>query len=116
MSQVVNEMSVKVITSGTPVSPDQVQELKNYTIPREVIDIFNELIIKNWDGSASRIYQNDIVSAIICSTKTNITEERIFAEHFLDIESLFIEAGWKVTYNKPAYNETYPAYFIFSCK
>ena len=32
---------------------------------------------------------------------------------YLDFEDEYRTIGWKVTYNKPAYCETYEPYFIF---
>jgi hypothetical protein len=37
----------------------------------------------------------------------------IFEKGLLDVETVYERAGWKVTYDKPAYNETYPATFRF---
>ena len=48
--------------------------------------------------------------------KEEITSKTIYDNNWLDIEDIFREAGWKVTYDKPAYNESYDAYFKFEGK
>ena len=44
------------------------------------------------------------------------TRELVYPSRDSDIEDIFREAGWKVTYDKPAYNESYDAYFKFEGK
>jgi hypothetical protein len=90
----------------------------------ETIEAFNKLIQDNWDGSKAIIYQNDVVDLIISKRATNSgldsddfnysrCRELIFAAHQLDIESIYQDKGFKITYDKPAYSESYKAYFIF---
>jgi hypothetical protein len=43
-----------------------------------------------------------------------VSRQEVFDNQWLDIEDIYREAGWKVSYDKPAYNETYKAYFTFS--
>ena len=40
----------------------------------------------------------------------------VFSNHWLDVEDIYREQGWNVEYDKPTYNETYDAYFVFSVK
>jgi hypothetical protein len=40
----------------------------------------------------------------------------VFDKGWLDVESIFRAEGWKVKYDKPAYCETYKAFFVFSRK
>lgn len=97
-----------------PITPDEVVTQKNQLIPKYVIECFNELIALSWDGHSSTIFQNEIVSKI-CRT-SGISRDFLFAQHYLDVESLFREAGWDVEYDKPGFNETYEAKFIFRKK
>ena len=34
----------------------------------------------------------------------------------MDFEALYRESGWKVSYDSPAYDENYDAYFTFEPK
>jgi hypothetical protein len=38
----------------------------------------------------------------------------IFKTGYCDLEPLYRAAGWRVVHDKPAYNETYDAYFKFT--
>jgi hypothetical protein len=96
-----------------PIRPSQVQERK-VEIPDVVIECVNKMIQSEWSGFQSKIYQKDLVNKIIESSV--FTREEIFAKHYLDFEYLYKKAGWKVVYDKPAYNEDYEAYFVFSKK
>ena len=93
-----------------PISPDDVQ----LTIPDWIIEAVNDLIKENWDGRRSVVVQ----SAILVKVSSRMDEKEVLARHFLDIESLYREAGWVVEYHKPDYNasNTYPPYFEFRKK
>lgn len=46
-----------------------------------------------------------------------LTKDEIFDNHWLDIEDIYREQGWKVKYDKPGYNEeSFKPYFEFSVK
>jgi hypothetical protein len=97
-----------------PITPDEVQPRKNETIPEEVFEVFNALIVENWDGRSARITQDEAVSRV--SKALGISRSTAFSRKLLDIEDVYRKAGWKVVYDKPAYNEDYEAFFVFSKK
>lgn len=100
-----------------PIKPEDVEKLKKAQIPNEVIEAFNELIAENWTGSSSTVYQKDVVNRILKKfnhPNPKYMEKRIFNKKWLDVEKIFINAGWKVKYDKPAYCESYSAYFRFT--
>lgn len=94
-----------------PIGPYEVVGIKQQVIPDNVIDIFNRAIAKNFSGGISIVIQNSIVSQI--ANVMDVDRSVVFQEHWLDIEELYREQGWKVTYYKPAYNETGEAYWNF---
>ena len=93
-----------------PITPDQVTK----KVPDDIISCFNKLIRENWDGIRAEIKQDTIVSLI--ADTMEVDRQTVFAKKWLDIESLCRAAGWRVKYDKPAYCETYKAYFVFSKK
>ncbi len=97
-----------------PIRPSDV----NITIPDFVIVIVNEFIKKEWDGEEARILQKDIVNEIVARYPgmEDITSQTIYRSHWLDFEGLYREAGWKVEYDKPAFNEFYEPFFVFKKK
>lgn len=98
-----------------PITPQEVDKVKSKGIPAYVIEIINKLIAQNWDGKRAIVKQEDIVLAILEKNKIDKEFKRqyIFDNDYLEFESLYESVGWKVTYDKPGYNESYSATFTF---
>lgn len=93
-----------------PITPEEVQVRLN--IPDEVIEIVNDLIRETIHKSGHAVVlQEDIVKRIV--ERLNVSRNDVFDNNWLDFETVYEEAGWDVGYDKPAYNETYPAQFAF---
>lgn len=104
-----------------PISFDDFEKQYEKHIPDFVIEAVNKLLLKSWDGSSATITQNSIINAMIrpqeySEMPTSEFRRMIFDEHWLDFENLYRENGWDVYYDKPGYNETYDAYFVFKKK
>ena len=106
-----------------PITPRQVVKQKAINIPDEVIKAFNDMIAKHWSGNYSEFKQEDVLNLIVdnfleSGTYNLPTKEAIklmiFAEHWLDVEEIYRKSGWSVEYDRPGYDETYPATFRFS--
>jgi len=99
-----------------PIRPSEVQNRKNETIPDVVIEAFNELIVKglNASGTHSTVKQSEAVALI--HSKDSTLSGTLVDNGWLDVEDLYRCAGWEVEYDKPGYNESYPATFKFSKK
>lgn len=94
-----------------PISPDNIVEAKLKTIPDQVIQAFNEMIARKWNGSSSTIKQDDVITEI--QKNFACGRHEIFDNKWLDVEDIYRAEGWIVEYDKPAYNESYPATFEF---
>lgn len=99
----------------TPLSPDDVMKTLPDYFPTSVIEGVNNLLLKKYRGKSCTIKQNDIIEEILRIDNT-LTKDKIFDEKYMDFESIFEKSGWKVTYDKPAYNENYDVYFEFEKK
>lgn len=103
----------------TPIRPDDVIAHRRATIPDFVIEAFNTCIAKAYANGTAVVYQDDVVAAVLCSmpsedgSSTTAARDRIFREHWLDVEDLYRVQGWIVTYDKPVYNENCRASFTF---
>lgn len=102
-----------------PITPSEAT--KNKEIPPFVIECFNALIKKEFNGSSARVMQEDVVRSILAHPATKeilkITRSRrgeIFDRGWLDVESVYHKVGWKVVYDKPAFNEDYEPFFVFT--
>jgi hypothetical protein len=80
-------------------------------IPKEIIKIFNDLILKDFSHNQATVRQEAVIKRII--EVLGGKREDIFEKHWLDIEPLFEEAGWTVTYDNPGYCEDYEASWLF---
>ena len=95
-----------------PITPTEVASAKSSKIPDEVIKAFNDLIVTEWDGHSAVIHQDEICTLV--AERLKVKRQTVFANKWLDVEDIFRQAGWKVEYDKPGYNETYEATFTFS--
>lgn len=102
------------------LKPDDVEDKKTKSIPKEVFDAANELIAKNWDGYSSTFKLKllakeslELINNQISETSLKKTSDFLFSNNFLDIEGSYRQEGWNVTFEKSGYNETFDDYFVF---
>jgi hypothetical protein len=100
-----------------PVTPQEALNLKKENIPDYVFTAFNELISENLSNGRAKVEQPNVVARILQKAaigNIEITRSEIFSKGWLDVEGIYRKAGWKVEYDKPGYNESYDAYFVFT--
>lgn len=97
-----------------PISPAEAIKQAIANIPDQVIETWNKMIVSKLVQGTAVIHQDDIAKAIAKEMKCD--EKKVFEQKWLDIEPLYEKQGWNVSYDKPAYNETYEAYFTFKMK
>lgn len=93
-----------------PITPDEIEHVRKAILPDAVFESFNELIAQNWDGNSATIKQKDVVALMAAK---GLDRLEIYDKHWLDIEGIYRLMGWKVTYDKPGFTESYDAMFIF---
>lgn len=81
-------------------------------IPDAVLETFNEMIAEKFSGASAVLKQKEITERL--ALKGYINRQLIFANHWLDVEVIYEQAGWTVEYEKPGYNESGEAFFTFS--
>jgi len=96
-----------------PINPNDIGEAKKKVIPDKVIEAFNELIAEQYTNGRAVVKQKDVVSRIRQKMLLDDDDRSIFDNGWLNVEELYQTEGWKVTYDKPAYNESYAATFEF---
>lgn len=99
-----------------PLSPSEVLEVRTKLFPDFVLETWNTAIAKNWSGRSSRIEQPDIINLLLAAAPNTASRSDVFDNHWLDIEDVYRAEGWLVEYDKPGYNESYNAYFVFKKK
>lgn len=93
----------------SPITPQQVAKKKGRYIPKVVFDAFDALIVTNYADGKAVVLQREVVERV----KKTLPD---FKNDWLNVESAYEAIGWTVDYDKPAYNETYPATFTFTAK
>lgn len=97
-----------------PITPAEVRKTARLIqIPDGVIQVFNRLIAENFHGGRAEVLQGE---AVIQIKALDMRLAREWDDRWLNIETVFENAGWKVEYDKPGYNESYPAKFTFTEK
>lgn len=99
-----------------PLSPDEIGTFAANAFPEYVFEAVNTLLARNTNG---KLYQNKVIEEIIdqASLKgVDLDRSDIFNKGYLDFEEAYRAVGWKVTYDKPAYCESYEPHFIFKRK
>lgn len=95
-----------------PIKSDEMVERQVELIPDIVIETFNELITQNGSSGRATVLQKDVVERL---EEAGINRADIFDQHMLDVEDIYRQAGWEVTYDKPVAwgGESFEAYFEF---
>jgi len=98
-----------------PITPQEIELNNGKEIPDAVIECFNAEIERNYyKGSFSTgrsiVMRNRIEELIV-----RALPGQKFDVDWLNIESLYDEAGWKVTYSRPL-NEDFEPFFTFTRK
>lgn len=97
-----------------PITPQEAKESAASTIPQCIIEAVNKLLSQNIGNNKSiKILQDDILEEAGAGKENKAFRQQIFDKGWLNIENLYAKFGWHVTYDKPAYCETYPASFTF---
>jgi len=101
-----------------PIAPNDMSLEKKISIPDEVIEAFNELIVENWKKDEATVKQKDAVARIVKKLpefKRKRTE--LFELGYLDVEKVFRGAGWVVEYESPDRGDSgFDEYFTFRRK
>lgn len=94
-----------------PITPSEAR--KRTHIPDVVIQAFNECIQRGLGTHTADVKQSEVAARIL-QLDPDMTRQQIFDNHWLDVEDVYREAGWKVEYDKPGYNEPGEAIFRFT--
>jgi hypothetical protein len=103
------------MTTVKPITPKEVQEMVDASLPGVVFEVFNKLIIKYWNGENSATIKQE-EAALEIADAMSLSIQQVMSRGYLNIEQAYRKAGWSVVYDAPAYNEDYPATFKFTVK
>lgn len=96
-----------------PISPKEAADPKR--IPAFIYEAVNSFLT----ASGARFTQNELLEALRLPRSWNgseVTRDMVFKYGWLDFEAAYEEKGWKVEFDRPGYNETYEAQWLFTPK
>ncbi|MFA6269902.1 MAG: hypothetical protein WC657_01670 [Candidatus Paceibacterota bacterium] len=94
----------------SPVTPDDIAKGKENAFPYAVFEAFNQLILEHFSRGTATFKQEEVLTLL---KNKGLNREEIFKRGWLDVEEVYRAVGWVVLYDKPGYNESYPATFTF---
>jgi hypothetical protein len=94
-----------------PIKPSEVGTHQKAIIPAAVFDAFNAEIAANFSNGSARVQQADIVARLAVG---GVSRDEVFKRGWLNVEEAYRAEGWDVTYDKPGYNESGTAFFVFA--
>lgn len=107
------------MTNIQPFSPAEAKKAKVDSLPKELIQAVNELLAERYkDYGTINIKLKDIKAR--CRKILGIDEMfssddpmNSWPTGVWDFEPVYERFGWKVSYDKPGFNESYDSFYIF---
>lgn len=98
-----------------PFTPKQALAAANAgTIPEQVFDAFNAFLSdRAGDAPSGIMVKQDEVLALLAKAWPQTKRHVYFEKGWLDVEAAYRKAGWRVTFDKPGYNESGGAFWVF---
>lgn len=94
------------------ISPKEARKRQMAQIPEAVFDAFNKLLSERAADGYATIRQDEIMDLL----KDKLNRQEIYERRWLDVEPFYRKSGWKVEFDRPGYNESYAAYWTFTCR
>ena len=98
---------------GRPIKPSEIGDATKAVIPPFVFDAFNALIALHWNCGCAEFKLSEARKEVKDRSPEKSDD---FPSGWLNVEEAYRADGWKVTFDRPGYNESYPATFTFSVK
>jgi hypothetical protein len=105
------------------IKPNEVMATVASSIPEFVIEVFNDLIKKHFNGYSARFDLEEAKLAVIEAIKKNNPEHAhlgdrehrsfLMERRYMDVEPVFEKAGWKVEFNKQCIGDNFASHYVF---
>ena len=94
-----------------PISPKELSQTKE--LHPDIVSIFNEILTERFsEGKIVTIFQEEVIERFL-SRNEGFEKSLLFTNHMLDIEPFYRKEGWKVSFDRPGYSESYKAFWEF---
>lgn len=102
------------------MSPADIAGYKAKAFPDWVFEAFNQCIAMEYTGKRATVKQDAVIDKMIelqggafDEAARQSMRRTIFDKGYLNVEEVYREQGWNVEYDKPGYNESYGAFWVF---
>lgn len=96
------------------LGPTEMIEHWKQALPDAVVETFNELLAKQFNGTSATIKHKDLLSALCAKgVDTKIVSEQNW---LFQTKQLYQDCGWKVKYDSPGWDDNFDSYFQFTIK
>lgn len=104
--------------SSKPIRPSEVKEHFDNNFPSFIIDAINDVIKESYRPNSKKfdvklsVVKNKIITAI-SNYNDEFNASYQFKDYFLDFENLYKKFGWKVSFDKATYGDSYESFYTF---
>lgn len=96
------------------LGPNEMIEQWQMALPNEVIEAFNEMLVRHFNGTTAKILEKDLLAEI---KKKGIPQHQVREQQWLkQTQELYKEQGWKVAHKTPGWDDDFHSYFYFELK
>jgi hypothetical protein len=96
------------------LGPDEMIKCWEQALPDTVVETFNELLAKKFDGTSATIKHKELLSALnLKGVETKVVTEQNW---LFQTKELYQIAGWKVVFQSPGWDDNFDSYFHFKLK
>lgn len=80
-----------------PIRPDEVGAQQHYDLPKEVFEVFNQLIARAWNGLRAVVSQEEVISLL---EERDFSRAQVLDGGLLDeVRRAYRDRGWVVSYD-----------------
>lgn len=101
-----------------PITPAEIGAYKATVIPEAVIEAFNELIAARFTNGEATVKSSEVELLAVRKLKKagnrHAKAQTLYDNGWMNVEEMYREAGWRVKYDRPGYNESYAATYVFT--
>jgi len=102
------------MAQATVLGPNEMITQWQQALPDAVIETFNELLAKHFNGKTASIKEKELLDAL--EAKELSTKEVTDQRWLFQTQELYKEKGWKVLYRSPNWEQDFNPYFQFDLK
>ena len=97
-----------------PISPDDISDNKEKYIHQTIIKTVNKILKERYNLGSTVDIKISEISKPFFEAHPEIDEDKAWKAKMFDIEDAYRKFGWKVSYDRPGWDESYEGFYKFS--